>query len=304
MEGKLMDLRQLRVFTEVAKRKSFTRAAEYLRIAQPAVSISIRKLEEEFELILFNRQEKDISLTAEGEILLKHAAIILEGCTAAESEMAELRGLNSGEVRIGIPPMMSAYYFPHIIYEFRKQYPHLKLSVTAEGADDIQRMIAKGEIDMGVITKYNISDELESVFCLREEIVACIPKDHPLAKLKKIGSSDFLKEPLIVFKHGYYMREVISKLIKETTIQPNVIFETNTFSLIRPLIKERLGISTFLKMVVNADDDLSAISFDPPLHIELVIAWKKNRYLSRANKAFIDFLIENIAENQGRNFIL
>ena len=296
-----MDLRQLRVFTEVAQRRSFTRAAEHLRIAQPAVSISIRKLEEEFELVLFNRQEKDISLTAEGETLLKHAEKILEGCTAAETEMTELRGLSSGEVRIGIPPMMSAYYFPHIIYEFRKHYPHLKLSVTAEGAEDIQRMIAKGEIDMGIIARHNIADELESLFFLREEIVACTPNDHPLAKNKKIAYADFLKEPLIVFTHGYYMREVINKLIKDAAIQPNIIFETNIFSLVRPLIKERLGISTFLRMGVKTDDELTAISFDPPLYIELIIAWKKNRYLSRANKAFIDFLIDNIAANQGKN---
>ena len=296
-----MDLRQLRVFTEVAQRRSFTRAAEHLRIAQPAVSISIRKLEEEFELVLFNRQEKDISLTAEGETLLKHAEKILEGCTAAETEMTELRGLSSGEVRIGIPPMMSAYYFPHIIYEFRKHYPHLKLSVTAEGAEDIQRMIAKGEIDMGIIARHNIADELESLFFLREEIVACTPNDHPLAKNKKIAYADFLKEPLIVFTHGYYMREVINKLIKDAAIQPNIIFETNIFSLVRPLIKERLGISTFLRMGVKTDDELTAISFDPPLYIELIIAWKKNRYLSRANRAFIDFLIENIAGNQEKN---
>lgn len=298
-----MDLRQLRVFIEVAQRRSFTRAAEHLRIAQPAVSISIRKLEEEFELVLFNRQEKDISLTAEGETLLKHAERILEGCTAAETEMTELRGLSSGEVRIGIPPMMSAYYFPHIIYEFRKHYPHLKLSVTAEGAEDIQRMIAKGEIDMGVIARHNIADELESLFFLREEIVACTPNDHPLAMNKKIAYADFLKEPLIVFTHGYYMREVINKLIKDAAIQPNIIFETNIFSLVRPLIKERLGISTFLRMGVSADDELTAISFDPPLYIELVIAWKKNRYLSRANRAFIDFLIENIAGNQEKIFV-
>ncbi len=298
-----MDLRQLRVFTEVAKRRSFTRAAEHLRIAQPAVSISIRKLEEEFELILFNRQEKDISLTAEGETFLLHAERILEGCAAAETEMAELRGLSSGEVRIGIPPMMSAYYFPHIIYEFRKHYPHLKLSVTAEGAASIQKMIAKGEIDMGLIAGQNIADDLESRFLLREEIVACTPKDHPLAQNKKIAPSDFLKEPLIAFSHGYYMREVMNKLIKDTAVQPNIIFETNIFSLVRPLIQERLGISNFLRMVVSSDDDLAAISFDPPLYIELVIAWKKNRYLSRANRAFIDFLIENIAGTQGGDLV-
>jgi DNA-binding transcriptional LysR family regulator len=287
-----MDLRQLRVFVEVALRGSFTRAAEGLRIAQPAVSISIRKLEEELELTLLNRQEKRVTLTAEGETLLAHAQRILGYCSAAEAEMAELRGLGGGEVRVGIPPMMSSYYFPLIIRDFRARYPNLKLSVTGEGAASIQRMISKGEIDMGVIAGHKVPEGLEYQHFLREEIVACVPVGHPLAERATIAFADFLKEPLIVFRQGYYMRELMDELVEEIGIKPKVVFETNLFSLVRSLVKERLGLSTFLRMVVSGDPELEAVSFDPPLYLDLVIAWKANRYLSRANRAFIDFLLE------------
>ena len=101
-----MDIRQLKVFVEIVRQGSFTRAAEHLHIAQPAVSISLRKLEEELDLTLINRQEKQITLTAEGENLLRHAERILDDLSVAEREMAELRGLVRGEVRIGIPPMI------------------------------------------------------------------------------------------------------------------------------------------------------------------------------------------------------
>ena len=204
-----MDLRQLRFFVEIIRQGSFTRAAEKLHIAQPAVSISIRKLEEELELTLLNRQEKRVTLTAEGENLLRHAERILDNLAAAETEMAELRGLSHGEVRIGIPPMMSSYYFPLIIRQFRDAYPNLKLSVNGEGAASIQRMISRGEIDMGVITGQKLMDGLESQHFLREEIVACVPLDHPLAGRRTISLSEFLHEPLILFKEGYYMRELI-----------------------------------------------------------------------------------------------
>ena len=288
-----MDLRQLRVFVEVARQGSFTRAAEYLRIAQPAVSISIRKLEEELDLTLLNRQEKRVSLTAEGETLLIHARGILENFRAAEAEMAELRGLGGGEVRVGIPPMMSSYYFPLIIRDFRARYPNLKLSVNGEGAAIIQGMISKGEIDMGVIAGHKIPEGLEYQHFLREEIVACVPANHPLAAHDTIAFSDFLQEPQIVFKKGYYMRELMDELAEEIDLKPKVVFETNLFSLVRSLVKERLGISTFLRMVVSGDPELAAISFNPPIHLDLVIAWKANRHLSRANRAFIDFLHEN-----------
>ncbi|PLX90334.1 MAG: LysR family transcriptional regulator [Desulfuromonas sp.] len=288
-----MDSRQLKVFVEVVRQGSFTRAAEKLHIAQPAVSISIRKLEEELELVLLNRQEKRVSLTAEGETLLHHAERILDNFAAAEIEMAELRDLSHGEVRIGIPPMMSAYYFPRIIREFRDVYPNLKLSVSGEGTASIQRMISRGEIDMGVITGRNLLDGLESQHFLREEIVACVPLDHPLVAREAISLSEFLQQPLILFREGYYMRELMNELMADEALQPQVVFETNMFSLVRSLIKQKLGIATFLRMVVSGDEELAAVSFDPPLHLDLLIAWKKERNLSRANRAFIEFLLEN-----------
>jgi len=293
-----MDLRQLRVFVEVARQGSFTRAAERLHVAQPAVSISIRKLEEELDFTLLNRQEKRVTLTAEGERLLDHAGRILEDCSAAAAEMAELRGLGKGEVRIGITPMMSSYYFPGIIREFRKRYPNLTLTVNGEGAASIQRLIARGEIDMGVIAGHKVPEGLECQRFLREEIVACVPADHPFAGRKAITCSDFLREPLIVFKEGYYMRELMDDLVEESGMKPQIVFETNLFSLVRSLIKERLGTSTFLRMVVRGDPELAAVSFDPPLHLDMVIAWKENRYLSRANRAFIDFLLESTREKE------
>ncbi len=287
-----MDLRQLRVFVEIVRQGSFTLAAEQLHIAQPAVSMTIRKLEEELDLTLLNRQERRVTMTAEGESLLRHAERILDNLASAETEMAEFRGLTHGEVRIGIPPMMSSYYFPQIIRDFRDRYPNLKLSVNGEGAARIQRMIAKGELDMGVIAGQKSMDGLEYQHFLREEIVACTPLSHPLAGRNKISLAEFLLEPLILFKEGYYMRELMDELVATEHLQPQVVFETNLFSLVRSLIKEKLGISTFLRMVVSDDAELAAISFDPPLHLDLFIAWKADRHLSRANRAFIDFLLE------------
>lgn len=288
-----MDLRQLRVFVEIVRRGSFTQAAEHLHIAQPAVSITLRKLEEELALTLLNRQEKRLSLTAEGEALLRHAERLLDNLAAAETEMAELRNLDHGEVRIGIPPMMSSYYFPEIIRAFRDRYPRLRLSVLGEGAGRIQRLIARGDLDMGVIAGTGVMAGLARQTLLREEIVACLPAYHPLAGRKCICLGEFLSEPLILFKEGYYMRELMDSLFAAEGRTAQVVFETNLFSLVRSLIKQGMGVSTFLRMAVSGDEELSAVSFDPPLFLDLLVAWKADRQLSRANRAFIDFLRES-----------
>lgn len=290
----LMDLRQLKAFLEVANTLNFTRAAEALSIAQPAVSMSIGKLEEELDLILFNRQGRQIALTTEGEVLLRHAKKILADISVAETEMNELKELSSGEVRIGIPPMMSSYYFPRVIRDFRAEYPYLQLTVMGEGAGHIQRQISSGEIDLGVIAGDKIPEGLASRCFLREEIVACVPSGHQLSGRLAIRLEELLSEPLILFKQGYYMRELTDKLQLGLSQKPQVVFETNLFSLVRSLVGEGVGVSTLLRMVVADDSSIAAVSFDPPLYLDLHIAWKEDGYLSRANRAFLNFLMGRV----------
>ena len=289
-----MDVRQLRYFLEVARVSNFTKAAEGLRIAQPAVSMAIKKLEEELELVLFNRQDKKVSLTAEGEIFLPHARRVLDDLKAAEQEMGELRGLTRGEVRIGITPMISAYFFPDIIRDFKRKYPELHLSVSGEGSGNIQKMISQGELDMGVVAGGSFPDTLEVRHVLREEIVVCVPLDHRFAGRQSVTLAEFIGEPLVFYKEGYYIREFFLEVLKGAGAAPNIVFETNLFSLVKSLVRNGMGISIFLRMVVSADSDLAAVSFDPPLHLDLLVAWKKQAYLSRANRAFVDFLLQQI----------
>ena len=287
-----MDLRQLRYFLEVAKTGSFTRAAEALHIAQPAISMAVKKLESELDLVLFNRQDKKVSLTAEGEVFLPHAQRIVDDLKAAEMEMSELKGLTKGEVRLGIPPMISAYFFPDIIRDFKRNYPKLHLSVFGEGAWRIQKMIGQGELDMGVVAGGSFPDTLEVRRFLREEIVICVPPDHPFAARQSVPLEQFIKEPLVFYKEGYYIREYFLETLRESGETPNIVFETNLFSLVKSLVRNGTGISIFLRMVVTSDPDVVAVSFDPPLYLDLLIAWKKHTYLSRANRAFVEFLLQ------------
>ena len=289
-----MDIRQIKTFLAVAEHLNFTRAAETLRLAQPAVSISIAKLEEALELTLFNRQGRQITLTAEGEVFLRHARRIVDDLSSAEREMTELKGLVRGEVRIGIPPMLSSYYFPRVISDFRVAYPNLNLSVMGQGAGEIQQLIRSGDVDLGVIAGSNIPDGLEARCFLREEIVACVPQDHALAGRDSLRLEELWREPLILFKQGFYLREWIDSLQRDLPQTPNVVFETDLFSLVRSLIREGVGVSALLRMVVADEPQVAAVSFEPPLSLDLHIAWKSDGYLSQANQAFRDFLLERI----------
>ncbi|NJC87621.1 MAG: LysR family transcriptional regulator [Desulfuromonas sp.] len=288
-----MDLRQLKFFLEVADSGGFTRAAEKLNIAQSALSIAIKKLEDELEVKLFVRRDRKVSLTVEGESLALNARAIFRGVAKARQEIADLRGLLSGEVRVGLTPMLSSFFFPKIISSFKRRFPALQISISGDSAWNIQRKIESGDIDLGLING-KVPESLDSHHILREEVVACVHRFHPFAKKKQCPIGDLLAEPLVQFQKGYYLRELVDELAAGEGIVPVVMTESNLFSLVRNLVKEELGLAFLLKMAAAKDPDLATISCDPPLFLDFAIAWKKDVPLSPANRAFVNFLIQEV----------
>ncbi|MDG9666754.1 LysR family transcriptional regulator [Hahella sp. CR1] len=288
-----MDIKSLRYFYEVARLGSFTRAAESLGVAQPAVSMALRKLETELTLTLLHRNDRRISLTDEGAILYRHAEKILRAADDAALEMSELKGLTRGEVRVGVPSMLGSFYFPPILMAFRHRYPTLNLSVIEGGTWRLQQMLEQGELDLGVIVAEFVPEELEARSFLREQMLVTVSQEHPFAKQQSVTPEQFFQEELVMFKEGYFHRKVVDRLAKAAGVTPNIGFETNLLPLIKSIIKQGFGISTLLGMVVEENESLVTIPFDTPIWLDLSIAWRRNGYLSRANQAFVEFLLEH-----------
>ncbi|MES9942938.1 MAG: LysR family transcriptional regulator [Candidatus Thiodiazotropha sp. 6PLUC1] len=291
-----MNLKQLSYFKAVVDQGGFSAAARHLHIAQPAISIAIRKLESELDLTLLQRSERQITVTTEGEVLLGHAERLLQQANVAELEMSELKGLKKGEVRIGIPSMLGSYYFPPFLMGFKHRYPELRLSVFEQGTRRLQEMIRAGELDLGVVVADAPPADLETRFLTREEMVACVPKDHPFAKQECISMEEFFSHELVVFKQGYFLREFIDRFSHQRQQEPIIAFETNLIPLTKAIVRQGFGITTFLRMVVEQDvqQDLVAVPFSEPVFLDLSLAWKKGGYLSRADRAFVDYILENV----------
>lgn len=290
-----MDLRQLRFFLTVIDSGGFTRAAEKLNIAQSAISIGIKKLEEELEVKLFNRRERKITLTVEGESLAQNARNIFRKVDQARQEIADLRGLLKGEVQVGLTPMLSGFFFPKIIATFKQEFPALNISIFGDSAWNIQRQIIAGDIDIGIISG-EIPAGLDSHHLLHDEVVACVHRYHPLANKKHHPLRELLRTPLVVFKEGYHLRKLVDELAVAEGIEPLIMAETNLSSLVRNLVKEELGLAFLLKMAVRHDPDIATLSCEPPIFLDLAIAWKKDTTLSPANRAFVSFLIHEVDE--------
>lgn len=288
-----MDIRALRCFQMVAREANFTRAAEQLHLAQPAVSMSIKRLEEQLNLKLFHRTERRISLTDEGERLRLHADKILQAVADAELEMQELTGLSRGQVRVGIPSMLGSYYLPELLMGFRHSYPDIQLSVVEGGTTHIRKLIERGELDIGIVVDDGKPDELDKTHLLQEEILVCVSPDHPLAQQSSVRYTEFLNEELVLFKEGFFHRQVTEQMAKTHQITPKISFETNLIPLIQSVVRHGFGISALLRPAIDDAQDLIGLPFETPLRFDLSIAWQKQRYLSQANQAFVDYLLKH-----------
>ena len=201
-----MNTRLLKYFTTVAEHQNITHAAKALHIAQPALSVAIKKLESQLELELFRRNERKIVLTHEGEVLLTHAKLILQQLDDATLAMKELRGLEKGEVRLGVPSIMGTYYFPDVLMAFKSRYPKLKLTMVEAGAQSIQKMLLDGEIDLGITQVRNLPEELDSDHLLRSQMVAVVSPEHEFATKETLSFQEFFSQELVMFKQKLLLK--------------------------------------------------------------------------------------------------
>ncbi|PJC86841.1 LysR family transcriptional regulator [Vibrio sp. HA2012] len=284
-----MDVRQLKHFVTVANVSNFTHAAQQLHIAQPALSISIKKFEQQLGVQLIKRDERKANLTDEGKVLYEHAVRILQQVEDARLAIDEMKGLMKGEVRLGAPSMMGSYFFPQVIMAFKKTHPHLKISVVDAGIQSVRKMLLDGELDIGVILNQDVPNSLETDPLFSSQMVATVSNNHPLAGHKQIDFRTFFSHELVMFKPGYFHREFMDNACREENIEPDIAYETNLLSMILSLVRHQHAITALLKLVTDNEPGVTGIPFHPTVNLDLALAWRKNAYLSYADRAFIEF---------------
>ena len=285
-----MDLKRLNYFNQLAKTGNFTKAADQLGIAQSALSTSIKKLEHQLGLKLVNRTERKMSLTAEGQVLLRHAKIILEDVEQAEKELQELKGLSSGVINFGAPAMLASYFLPDALEQFKKSYPGIQINIQEAGTATLAQMLVNGELDLALIRGDREHEQIRQTLLAQDQIAACVPVGHPFASRESITLDEFCNQPLVLFKNGYFLRETVNGYCQQHKLKPNIQFETNLPELLKSMVRRQIGIGTCLPILVADEPLLKAIPFNPPIPLQLGIGWKSSHYLSTAAKAFVSFL--------------
>lgn len=284
-----MELRQLEYFQTASNLKNITKAAKTLKVSQPNITVAIKKLEAELEVQLFDRSQKQLTLTPEGTVFLKRIEIALRNIADAILEVRDYKELQKGTIKIGIPPMMGAYLFPKVFSGFRRLHPNLDVFLYEEGSLSIREKLENDELDFGIIIVPELTPNLNVLKMSRNQLMVCVANDSLLAYKNAITPEDISASNLIMMKEGAYLREVVQNKLSALNISPRTILESSQIITIKGLVAHEVGIAFLLDFICEDSPDIKAVPFYEPIFVNIGLAWKKERYVSKAAQAFIDF---------------
>lgn len=292
-----MDTRQLSYFVQVAKDRSFTLAARNLHLSQPALSKMIKKLEEDLGVQLFDRSEHKMTLTDAGEKLFEEGQKLLSEMAAVTEAIKDTKNLKTGNVSVGIPPVIGTSYFPPLIANFRNDYPGINLSIIENGAVTVYEMVEKGFVDLGLIILPELSDRIEYIPVIEDEAVLIVHRDHPLANRSSVKFEDLQNEAFALLNETFLIHHHVIKACREAGFEPNIYFSSSQWDFLTELVCLNQGISILPRPILARfnSQNIKQIPIDhPEMRWRIAIILKKNRYVSHAARKFIDYIKENI----------
>ncbi|MBE6917736.1 MAG: LysR family transcriptional regulator [Ruminococcaceae bacterium] len=284
-----MTLDQLRYFQAACQFSSISRAARALNISQPSVSTAISKLEDEFGVALFTRQNKRLMLTKEGAVLLRHTTALLQEADNTAKRMRELR--DTKVLNLGVPPMISAFLLPTLFGDFFRQYPYLKVNIIEGDRSTLVNMFEENRIHMAFLPHDGVLESgLASQLLAEMDIACCVGKEHPLAHRSCACIEDLRNEKLVLFQNSFFHTGRILDRFHQSGITPNVLMHTAQVSTVQSMVASGLAISFVFQFLPDGTENLVGIPLDPPMRTKVSLVWKQSDYLSDDMLRLIQFV--------------
>lgn len=287
----------IKVFLAVAEKRNFSKAAKSLFLTQPAVSFQIQMLEQYYGTVLFDRVNRNITLTAAGELLLKYSQKISILQAQLEKEMQELTGTIKGRLLIGASTTIGEYILPYLVGSFKKQYTEVDVSLVVGNTEDIEGSILDTTLDVGLVEgPVNGKDLVKEKF-LDDELVLITPVDHPWTINKKISVFELSKYPFITREKGSGTRNIMEDALKKVGFDPhnlNIIMELGSTTAIKAAVSNGLGVSIVSKWAVQEmvkQNKLATVVInETKFERQFIVIYHEKKFRTQAVYEFINFL--------------
>jgi DNA-binding transcriptional LysR family regulator len=292
-------IRQLQVFYDVARHLSYTRAAEELHLTQPAVSMQIKQLEGSVGLPLFEQIGKTIYLTQAGDAMLSHARSIMQNLAAAEEEMDQLKGVDSGRLKVAIASTVN-YFATQLLAVFAREHPTVEISLDVTNREALLSRLEANIPDLVLMGKPPADLDLIAEPFMDNPLIMIAPPDHPLAGKKKIRITELEGEDFVVREPGSGTRVAMERFFAEQGFVHQKGMELMGNEAVKQGVEAGLGLAVVSVHTVEQELTLNRLV---PLHVHGLpimrrwyVAHRRGKKLSATARSFRDFVLRAGAE--------
>lgn len=277
-------LRQLRVFVEVARLQSFSRAGDRVGLTQSAVSRCVRELESEIGLKLVDRTTREVQLTDVGGNLVGSVARLLSDLDDALREIRDLGEQRRGRVVVAASPTVACRLMPGVIAACVEQFPMISMSLRDDVQSDVVRKVKSGEVDFGVAIGPYASDELHSEVVMTDSFCVVMRSDHPLASRREVQWKALSGMQLVLLDSASGSRPIIDSVLREQAVAVDIVQELGHPATVFGLLEAGVGISVlpWLALPLPANSSLIALPLVPRAERTVELIRRRERSLSPA----------------------
>jgi len=294
-------LNSLLVFHEVAKHKSFSKAAEALFVSQPAVTKHIRNLESKVGMGLIQRGKGKFALTETGKILFRYTHKISSHLMEIESVLGNFQKGHHGLLKIGTTESYSKCLMPKLLSGFQTSFPSFNIALDVGSSEEIEKSLLLYQNDLALIGVRKASPKFKSVPFLREELVLVVPPGHRFAQRERVSLKELDGYPFIIRAKGSTTRRILLQAFKDLDIHPSLLNEAGSSEFIKQWVSEGRGVSVMVKRTVEDEEKTGLIKTVPlveKLYFEVAILFLKEVEWNPSVKTFVHYM-----RNEGKELI-
>ena len=285
-----MDLLQLRYFQAVARHEHVSRAAQELRVAQPALSRSIARLEAELGVPLFERRGRRVALNRFGAVFLARVNAALSELDQGRQELDDAAGLARGRVALATETLRTV---TDLTARFLAAHPGVSFRLYQSPAPGMATQLQAGQVDLCLASQPLPGAPVQATDLLTEEVLLGVPRSHRLARRSRASLADLAADAFVTTRPGYWQRALTDRLFARLGRQPVIACEGDEPYAIRGLISAGVGIGLLPAMARRtARPPIGWLHLDEPgCQRTLSMAWRRDAYLSAAARQFRDFAV-------------
>ena len=293
-----MNIKQVRAFLAVAQSMSFASAATQLHLSQPALSLSIKSLEDNLGGKLFTRTTRHITLTPEGEALAPIARRLLAQWENAEDEMKQRFALQLGKITIASMPSFAASLLPKAIRNYHASYPSIQVAIDDVLSDTVVEMVRNNQVELGITFEPNTLLDLSFYPLYEDRFIAILPNNHPLEANTEIHWEALLKYDFITLQRPSSVRTMIESTLNKAGIELNVAFDAHQLATVSRMLSEGMGVAVVPALCRQQASEQGAVCrpiIQPEIRRRVGVICHPRSHLSIAAAAMLDVLINTYA---------